>query len=105
MFILIFFHRLIFSCLRLRPDDFVGHDDSDDDSKKSKGTAEDLDDQHADECGGCLGVSECCSRTNAADREPAAEVAHSNDEADAENAVGRELRLLPDCRGIEKTAW
>ena len=62
-----FFHLKIFSGLGLGPNDLVRHDDSNDDSEKSEGAAENLNDQHADESRGGLGVSECCSRTDAAD--------------------------------------
>ena len=61
-----------------------------------------MDDEHAYEGGRSLGVSEGCAGADAADREAAAQVAHADDEADAEDTVGGELRVLPDGRGVEQ---
>ena len=97
--------RLELSSLRLGPYDFVGHDDADDNSEESEGAAEDLDDEHTYEGGRGLGVGEGSAGADTSDREATAQVAHADDKANAEDAVGGELRVLPDGRGVEQPTW
>lgn len=92
------------SILGNRPDNFVCHNDSNNNSEQTKCAAKDLNNQHANESWGSLSVSESSARTDAADWESTAQVTHSNNKSDSKNAVGRKLGSLPRSRCIKKTA-
>ncbi len=78
-----------------RPLHSVCHNDSNNDTEKTKSWSKNLDDEHRNECGWSLGVSEGSAWSDATDWEAAAQVWHANDKSNSENIVCSVFSLLP----------
>ena len=76
------------------PDHLGGDDDADDDAVQTESGGENLDDQHADEGRGGLGVGKGSARADDAHRDPAEEVGQAHNDARSKAGIARVLSLL-----------